>query len=230
MQARIPVSTYRLQFNREFTFEQARALADYFAELGVTDYYSSPVLQARPGSPHGYDIVEHARVNPEAGGEEQLDALLQTLRGRGMGFLVDVVPNHMSIVTAENRWWQDVLENGQSSPHARYFDIDWNPPNPTLKGRVLLPILGDQFGRVLERGELRVSYRDGGFLLNYWETQLPVAARSSTLVLRLALESARATLGESDPNILELESILSALENLPPRTETPRASTCWKSC
>ena len=220
MQARIPVSTYRLQFNREFTFEQARALADYFAELGVTDYYSSPVLQARPGSPHGYDIVEHARVNPEAGGEEQLDALLQTLRGRGMGFLVDVVPNHMSIVTTENRWWQDVLENGQSSSFARHFDIDWNPPNPTLKGRVLLPILGDQFGRVLERGELRVSYRDGGFLLNYWETQLPVAARSSTLVLRLALESARAALGESDPHILELESILSALENLPPRTET----------
>jgi (1->4)-alpha-D-glucan 1-alpha-D-glucosylmutase len=223
VQARIPVSTYRLQFNREFTFEQARALADYFAELGVTDYYSSPVLQARPGSMHGYDIVEHARVNPEAGGEAQFDALLQTLRERGMGFVVDVVPNHMSIVTSENRWWQDVLENGQSSAFARHFDIDWNPPNPTLKGRVLLPILGDQFGRILERQELRVTYRDGGFLLNYWETQLPVAARSSTLVLRLALESARAALGESDPNIFELESIVSALENLPPRTETDPA-------
>jgi (1->4)-alpha-D-glucan 1-alpha-D-glucosylmutase len=223
VQARIPVSTYRLQFNREFTFEQARALADYFAELGVTDYYSSPILQARPGSTHGYDIVEHARVNPEAGGEAQLDALLQTLRERGMGFVVDVVPNHMSIVTSENRWWQDVLENGPSSPYARHFDIDWNPPNPTLKGRVLLPILGDQFGHILERGELRVTYRDGGFLLNYWETQLPVAARSSTLVLRLALEGARASLGESDPNILELESIISALENLPPRAETDPA-------
>ncbi len=137
-----------------------------------------------------------------------------------MGFLVDVVPNHMSIVTSENRWWQDVLENGPGSPFARYFDVDWNPPNPTLKGRVLLPILGDQFGRVLERQELRVSYRDGAFLLNYWETQLPVAARSSILVLQLALEGARALLGESDPHVFELESIVNALEHLPPRTET----------
>ncbi|HEX8355708.1 MAG TPA: alpha-amylase family glycosyl hydrolase, partial [Pyrinomonadaceae bacterium] len=215
MQARIPVSTYRLQLNREFTFEQARALVDYFAELGVTDYYSSPVLKARPGSMHGYDIVDHTEVNPEAGGEARLTELLQTLRERGMGFLVDVVPNHMSIVTAENGWWQDVLENGPSSSFARYFDIDWNPPNPTLKGRVLLPILGDQIGRVLERQELPDAYRDGAFFLNYWETQLPVAARSSTLVLRLALEGARTLLGESDPHTFELESIITALEHLP---------------
>jgi (1->4)-alpha-D-glucan 1-alpha-D-glucosylmutase len=223
VQARIPVSTYRLQFNREFTFGQAHALADYFAELGVTDYYSSPVLKARPGSGHGYDIVDHTQINPEAGGEEGLTGLLQALRERGMGFLVDVVPNHMSIATSENRWWQDVLENGPSSSFARHFDIDWNPPNPTLKGRVLLPILGDQFGRVLERQELRVTYRDGAFFLNYWETQLPVAARSSTLVLRLALEGARTLLGESDPHTSELESILTALEHLPPRTETDPA-------
>ncbi|MET0650766.1 MAG: malto-oligosyltrehalose synthase [Pyrinomonadaceae bacterium] len=223
MQARIPVSTYRLQFNREFTFAEARALADYFRELGVTDYYSSPVLQARPGSMHGYDIVDHAQVNPESGGEEQLSDLLRHLREQGMGFIVDVVPNHMSIAEARNAWWQDVLENGPSSHFARYFDIDWNPPNPTLKNRVLLPILGDQFGRVLERRELRVSYRDGGFFLNYWETQLPVAARTSTLVLRLALEGARARLSESDPNALELESIITALEHLPPRTETDPA-------
>jgi (1->4)-alpha-D-glucan 1-alpha-D-glucosylmutase len=223
VQARIPVSTYRLQFNREFTFAEARALADYFRELGVTDYYSSPVLKARPGSTHGYDIVDHTQVNPEAGGEGQLTELLRHLREQGMGFLVDVVPNHMSIAGGENRWWQDVLENGPGSPYARHFDIDWNPPNPALKNRVLLPILGDQFGRVLERQELRVAYRDGGFFLNYWETQLPVAARTSTLVLRLALEGARARLAESDPNALELESIITALEHLPARTETDPA-------
>ena len=220
MQARIPVSTYRLQFNREFTFEQARALAEYFRELGITDYYSSPILKARPGSMHGYDIVDHAQVNPELGGEEQLSELLRTLREQGMGFIVDVVPNHMSIVDAQNGWWQDVLENGPSSSFARYFDIDWNPPNPTLKHRVLLPILSDQFGRVLERQELRVAYRDGAFFLNYWETQLPVAARTSTLVLRLALEGLRTRLEESDPHALELESIITALEHLPPHTET----------
>lgn len=224
MQARIPVSTYRLQFNREFTFAEARALADYFRELGVTDYYSSPVLKARPGSPHGYDIVDHAQVNPEAGGEEQLSELLRHLREQGMGFIVDVVPNHMSIAGGENRWWQDVLENGPGSSFARHFDIDWNPPNPTLKNRVLLPILGDQFGRVLERQELRVTYRDGGFFLNYRETQLPVAAGTSTLVLRLALEGARARFAESDPHALELESIITALEHLPPRTETDPAA------
>jgi (1->4)-alpha-D-glucan 1-alpha-D-glucosylmutase len=223
VQARIPVSTYRLQFNREFTFAEARALADYFRELGVTDYYSSPILKARPGSMHGYDIVDHAQVNPELGGEEQLSELLRHLREQGMGFLVDVVPNHMSIAGAYNGWWQDVLENGPGSSFARHFDIDWSPPNPTLTNRVLLPILGDQFGRVLERQELRVTYRDGGFFLNYWETQLPVAARTSTLVLRLALEGARARLEESDPHALELESIITALEHLPPRTETDPA-------
>lgn len=220
MQARIPVSTYRLQFNREFTFAEARSLAEYFRELGVSDCYASPVLKARPGSPHGYDIVEHSQVNPELGGEEQLSELVHTLRETGMGLLVDVVPNHMSIAESHNAWWQDVLENGPSSPYARYFDIDWNPPNPTLKNRVLLPILGEQFGRVLERQELRVTYRDGGFFLNYWETQLPVAARTSTLVLGLALEAARSLLAESDPHAHELESIITALEHLPPRTET----------
>src|SRR5215210_125303 len=223
VQARIPVSTYRLQFNREFTFAEARALADYFQELGVTDYYSSPILKARPGSMHGYDIVDHTQVNPELGGEEQLGELLRHLRETGMGFLVDVVPNHMSIAEARNGWWQDVLENGPGSSYARHFDIDWNPPNSALKNRVLLPILGDQFGRVLERQELRVTYRDGGFYLNYWETTLPVAARTSTLVLRLTLEGARTRLEESDPNALELESIITALEHLPPRTATDPA-------
>jgi hypothetical protein len=112
VQPRIPVSTYRLQFNRDFTFEHARALVEYFCELGVTDFYSSPILKARPGSPHGYDIVDHAQVNPEVGTEEQLVELARTLRERGMGVLVDVVPNHMCIAGSENRWWQDVLENG----------------------------------------------------------------------------------------------------------------------
>jgi (1->4)-alpha-D-glucan 1-alpha-D-glucosylmutase len=221
--ARIPVSTYRLQFNRDFKFEDARALVEYFCELGVTDCYSSPILKARPGSVHGYDIVDHSQVNPELGGEEQLAELANALRGRDMGLLVDVVPNHMCIASSENGWWQDVLENGPSSEFARYFDVDWNPPNPSLKGRVLLPILGEQFGRVLERQELRLAYRDGAFYLNYWETQLPVAPRTTTLVLRLALDGARTRLDESDPNLLELESINTALEHLPPRTETDPA-------
>jgi (1->4)-alpha-D-glucan 1-alpha-D-glucosylmutase len=223
VQARIPVSTYRLQFNRAFTFEDARALVEYLCELGVTDCYSSPILKAMPASVHGYDIVDHSQVNPELGGEERFVELARALRERGMGVLMDVVPNHMSIASSENAWWQDILENGPGSQFARYFDVDWNPPNPSLKNRVLLPILGEQFGRVLERQELRLAYRDGAFYINYWETQLPVAPRTATLILRLALDGARVRLAESHPHALELESIVTALGHLPPRTETDAA-------
>jgi (1->4)-alpha-D-glucan 1-alpha-D-glucosylmutase len=223
VQARIPGSTYRLQFNEGFTFARARSLADYFAELGITDCYSSPILRARPGSPHGYDVIDHSQVNPELGGEEQLVEFARELRARGMGLLVDVVPNHMSIADSLNEWWQDVLENGPGSAFARYFDLDWNPPNPALRNRVLLPILGDRFGRVLEKQELRVTYRDGAFHINYWATSLPVAPRTSARVLRLAIEGARTLLEESNPSVLELESIETALTHLPARTETDPA-------
>ena len=148
---------------------------------------------------HGYDIVDHTQVNPEAGGEEQLVGLLTALRERGMGFLVDVVPNHMSIATSENRWWQDVLENGPGSPYARYFDIDWSPPNPTLQGRVLLPILGDQFGRVLERRSCASRTATEPSSSTTGRRSCPFAARSATLVLGLALEGARTLLGDARP-------------------------------
>ncbi|HYE14444.1 MAG TPA: malto-oligosyltrehalose synthase [Pyrinomonadaceae bacterium] len=223
MQARIPVSTYRLQFNHLFTFEQAAALVGYFDELGVTDLYSSPVLKARPGSPHGYDVVDHARLNPEVGTEDEFASLARALRERGMGLLMDVVPNHMCIAGGENRWWLDLLENGPSSPFARFFDVDWNPPNPSMKNRVLLPILGEQFGRVLERQEARLSYRDGAFYLSYYETTLPVAARTSTAVLGLALDDLKSRLEDSHEDVLELESIMTSLSHLPPRTESDPA-------
>ncbi|HST54029.1 MAG TPA: malto-oligosyltrehalose synthase [Pyrinomonadaceae bacterium] len=224
MHARIPVSTYRLQFNSDFTFDAARALVEYLCELGVTDCYSSPILKARRGSVHGYDIVDHSEVNPELGGEKRFVELARALRERDMGVVVDVVPNHMCIAASENLWWQDVLENGPSSQFARHFDVDWNPPNPSLRDRVLLPILGEQFGRVLESQELRVSYRDGAFYVNYWETQLPVAPSTSALILRLALEGVRARLEESHTHALELESIITALSHLPPRTEIDAAA------
>jgi (1->4)-alpha-D-glucan 1-alpha-D-glucosylmutase len=223
VQARIPLSTYRLQFNRHFTFEQAAALADYLSELGVGDCYSSPILKARPGSLHGYDIVDHTLINPEIGTEEQFVEFAKALRERGMSVLMDVVPNHMCIAGSENRWWLDLLENGPGSPYARFFDVDWNPPNPSLTNRVLLPILGDQFGRVLDNQEIKISYRGGAFFANYYENSLPIAPRTSTLILALALEDARERLGESHPDVLELESIITALKHLPPRTDTEPA-------
>ncbi|HEX8068978.1 MAG TPA: malto-oligosyltrehalose synthase [Pyrinomonadaceae bacterium] len=222
-QARIPVATYRLQFNQQFTFAQAHALVAYFDALGVSDIYSAPVLKARPGSLHGYDVVDHGQLNPEIGTEEEFAAFARELRARQLGLLMDVVPNHMNIAGSDNHWWLDVLENGPSSPYARFFDIDWQPPNPNLKNKVLLPILGDQYGRVIERQEIKLSYRGGSFYANYYETTLPVAPRTSTMILNLALADVRQRLPESDPDVLELESIITALTHLPPRTETDPA-------
>ncbi len=217
--ARTPVSTYRLQFNADFTFAQARALVDYLDELGITDCYSSPVLKARRGSVHGYDVVDHAEINPEMGGEAAFVEFAEGLRARSMGLVMDVVPNHMCIASTENRWWQDLLENGPGSPFARFFDVDWNPPEPSLKNKVLLPILGDQFGRVIERQEIKIIYRDGAFFAVYYETQLPVAPRTSVVILEVALEALIGRLSDSHADVIELESILTALKHLPTRTE-----------
>jgi (1->4)-alpha-D-glucan 1-alpha-D-glucosylmutase len=219
MQARIPVSTYRLQFNSRFPFADARALLDYYAELGISDIYSSPILMARPGSVHGYDVIDHTKINPELGTEDEFVALARELRERGMGILMDVVPNHMCIASSRNRWWQDVLENGPGSPYSRFFDIDWHPPKESFANKVLLPTLGDQYGRVLENQEIRVSYRGGAFFANYYETSLPLAPRSITRILQLALAELKKALSDSHADVLELESIMTALSHLPPRTE-----------
>ncbi|HEY0321284.1 MAG TPA: malto-oligosyltrehalose synthase [Pyrinomonadaceae bacterium] len=220
MQARIPVTTYRLQFNNQFTFADAQVLVDYFAELGVGCIYSSPILMARPGSLHGYDVVDHTKINPELGTEEEFVQFAHRLRERGMGVLMDVVPNHMCIASTANRWWQDVLENGPSSPYARFFDIDWNPPKENFANKVLLPILGDQYGRVLENQEIKVTYRGGAFFANYYENSLPVAPRSVIHILQIAHGELRKALSDSHGDVLELESIMTALSHLPSRTDS----------
>jgi (1->4)-alpha-D-glucan 1-alpha-D-glucosylmutase len=221
VQARIPLSTYRFQFNNNFTFEQANSLVNYLNELGVSDCYSSPILKARHNSSHGYDVIDHSIINPELGGEESFINFARNLKQYGMGLVIDVVPNHMCIADNTNNWWLDVLENGPSSPFASYFDIDWHPPKENLVNKVLLPFLGDQYGRVLENQEIRLSYRGGAFYANYYETSLPVSPRSTTKILELALDNLKSHLGldESQPDILELESIITALSHLPPRTE-----------
>jgi (1->4)-alpha-D-glucan 1-alpha-D-glucosylmutase len=216
---RLPLATYRLQLNRNFTFRDALAVVPYLDELGITDLYASPYLQARAGSLHGYDISSHARLNPEVGSADEHVALTNELRDRGMGHLLDIVPNHMGIGEPENEWWMDVLENGPSSPFSQYFDIEWEPLQPQLAGRVLLPILGDQFGLVLERGELELAYVDGRFEVRYHEHRLPVSPKSSSLVLRAALSEMR-----DEDHRLELESIVTALEHLPARDRTDAAS------
>src|SRR5262245_66376415 len=140
---RFPMATYRLQLHHDFRFADAQALVPYFQCLGITDLYTSPFLKARPGRLHGYDVVDHTAINPEIGSEEDLACLAQELAHAGMGLIADVVPNHMAIDDEANRWWWDVLENGPSSPYAKFFDIDWAPPKEDLANKVRLPMLGD---------------------------------------------------------------------------------------
>ncbi|HVT08917.1 MAG TPA: malto-oligosyltrehalose synthase [Polyangia bacterium] len=220
MTPRIPSATYRLQFNKDFTFRDATALVDYLADLGITDVYASPILAARPGSVHGYDVVDHGRLNPELGTESDLDALAAALKARGMGMVLDVVPNHMCIATSENHWWNDVLENGRSSPYATFFDIDWNPPKPELHEKVLLPVLGAQYGRVLENQELSVGYEGGAFFVQYFQSRFPIGPRTILPLLEPMVADLRRTHPDDHPDLLELESIVTATKNLPTRLDT----------
>src|SRR5438874_10708701 len=155
------IATYRVQLHAGFTFDDAAAITGYLRDLGVSHLYCSPYLQAAKGSTHGYDVVDHHRVNVELGGEEGHRRLCEALGRADLGQVLDVVPNHMAIPGRENQWWWDVLENGPSSVYASYFDVDWNPPETKLRNTVLMPILGGHYGRVLEAGELQVR-RDGG--------------------------------------------------------------------
>lgn len=219
-----PRTTYRIQFNAHFTFAEATALVPYLAALGIGDLYASPYLQARPGSLHGYDIVDHGSLNREIGTDADLAELSAVLAGHGMGQVLDIVPNHMGIAGGANQWWNDLLEHGPSSPWAAYFDIDWYPRKPELHGKVLLPLLGDHYGKVLDRGELVLVYADGRFFLNYHETTLPVAPAPTEAVLRLAVEKLDGVLEKTDPRRMELESIATALQRLPPRRLTDESS------
>jgi len=218
---RTPLSTYRVQLHRGFTFQQAREVVPFLARLGVSDLYASPYLKATPGSTHGYDCVDHTQLNPEVGSPEDHAALCATLREHGLGQVLDVVPNHMGI-ERDNRLWFDVLENGPSSVYAKYFDIDWSPVKDELRDKVLLPILGDQYGVVLERGELKLSFREGAFFLHYYDHLLPVAPRQYGRILRHGLERLEARLGTEAAPMVELLSILTAIEHLPLRTEIER--------
>ncbi len=215
----VPVSTYRIQLDRAFTFKDLEALIPYLSELGVTNCYLSPFLEPCSAQSHGYDIANHNRFNPELGTEADYRALVDTTRAHGMGLLVDVVPNHMGISGSRNAWWIDVLENGPAAPYASFFDIDWDPIKPELKGKVLLPILGDQYGRVLEKGELVLEFREGAFVVRYHDNVLPIAPCTYIQLLQFRLNELEDALGKDHPHLLELQSILTALAHLPPPTE-----------
>jgi len=216
---RVPVATYRLQFNRGFRFADAQALVPYLSSLGITDVYASPIFKARAGSTHGYDVVDPTRLNPELGSEEEFNALVRELKRYRMGLLVDIVPNHMA-ASSENEWWMDVLENGPSSPYASYFDIDWHP-DPTsevAENTVLLPILGGPYRSVLDNRQLTLDLDEKGFFVRYHAVRLPLDPKSYRVLLTYRLENLKQALGESHPAFQELLDLVHATERLPART------------
>ena len=174
--APVPRATYRLQFNAGFRLSDAQEALPYLSALGISHLYASPLLKARPGSSHGYDVVDPTRLNPEIGDEDAFEALHQALQASGMQILLDIVPNHMGVLEADNPWWLDVLENGPAAEHARAFDIEWKPPQHELHGKVLLAVLGQPYGEVLEAGELTPVFEPerGQFVLHYYSHRFPI--------------------------------------------------------
>ncbi|HVM93053.1 MAG TPA: malto-oligosyltrehalose synthase [Terriglobales bacterium] len=215
----VPTATYRLQFNRGFTFRDAADLVPYLAALGVSHCYASPYLRARPGSMHGYDIVDHNSLNPEIGTAEDYAHFVAELHRHGMGQILDIVPNHMGVMGSDNAWWLDVLENGEASEYAEFFDIDWNPIKDELRGKVLIPVLEDQYGNVLERGDLKLTFdaECGEFSIFYFNHRFPIDPSEYPRIL-----SARAGKMQEQPRsrqeeFLELQSISTAFSHLPKR-------------
>jgi (1->4)-alpha-D-glucan 1-alpha-D-glucosylmutase len=217
----IPRATYRLQLHRDFRFSHATELVPYLAALGVSHVYCSPYLKARPGSLHGYDIIDHAMLNPEIGSEEEFERFVAALKAHGMGQLMDMVPNHMGVMGADNGYWLDVLENGPASMHADVFDIDWNPAKEGIENKVVVPALGGPYGAVLERGELKLAFdaEHGEFSVWYFAHRFPVNPRQYPRILGRAPERLDARLGAEHPDVLEFKSLVTAFQNLPPRTE-----------
>ena len=219
---RIPLATYRFQFNRNFTFRQAAELVPYLAELGISHCYASPYLRARPGSMHGYDIIDHHNLNPEIGSPEDYDHFTKALHEHGMGLILDFVPNHMGVMGGDNAWWLDVLENGEASKYADYFDVDWEPLKDELQHKVLIPVLGDQYGTVLDRGELKLTFDcdAGEFGISYFAHRFPVNPTGYPRILGYNIEGLAERLGAQNSDLLELQSLISAFNHLPVRQES----------
>jgi (1->4)-alpha-D-glucan 1-alpha-D-glucosylmutase len=216
-----PLATYRLQFAKDrLTFRDAAAIAPYLDELGISHVYASPYLKTRSGSQHGYDVVDYGQLNPELGDQSDYRALVDALYACKMGQILDIVPNHMSVSSPENRWWTNVLENGPGSPFAVYFDIDWRPLKEELRNKILLPVLGGQYGQVLESGELKLEYSEGAFFIRYFQMLFPLDPRTYQLILTRRLDELKTILPAESEDARELESIITALEHLPERTET----------
>ncbi len=215
----VPTATYRLQLNRTFTFRDAASIVPYLSDLGISHCYVSPYLRARPGSMHGYDIIDHNAINPEIGTWDDYEHFVSELHRHGMGQILDIVPNHMGVMGSDNTWWLDVLENGEASDYAEFFDIDWDPIKGELHGKVLIPILADQYGNELESGKLKLvlDLERGEFSILYDQHRFPVDPGEYPRILAHDLEKLQEKLGANHEDFLELQSISTAFGHLPGR-------------
>lgn len=220
--AHIPDATYRLQLHRGFNFPDARQIVPYLHKLGISHCYCSPYLKARPGSTHGYNITDHTTLNPEIGTQAQFNQFVRTLQTRDMGHILDTVPNHMGIMGRDNNWWLDVLENGPASRYSQFFDIDWTPLRPEMHNKILVPVLGDHYGNILDKGELRLSFdaENGAFSVEYYEHLFPVDPQKYPYIFKDSNQSVTEPWQSEDEVLLEFQSLLTAFENLPGRTST----------
>lgn len=215
----IPTATYRLQLNPHFTFRDAAAIVPYLSELGISHFYASPYLRARSGSMHGYDIIDHSSINPELGTPDDYEGFVSELHRHGMRQILDIVPNHMGVMGSDNAWWLDVLENGEASDFADFFDIDWDPIKDELKGKVLIPVLAEQYGNILEKGELKLTFDSerGEFSIFYFQHRFPVDLKEYSRILGFQIERLQEKLGPTHEDFLELQSIITAIGHLPDR-------------
>src|SRR5438477_5685158 len=209
----VPSSTYRIQLNQGLRFSDALRILDYLHDLGITDLYLSPVLASRKGSNHGYDVIDPTRVDPDLGSEEEFTLLQTELQNRGMGLLLDTVPNHMA-ASAENPWWMDVLENGAQSAFAAFFDIEWHPHSRSLDGKILLPVLGRSFGEALDSGEIRLTFQDGRFFFQYLDSLFPLSPRSYHAILNYHVDRLKESFGEDAAAYHEYSGILASVREL----------------
>ena len=186
-----PRATYRLQFHKGFPFSAGRDLAGYLAELGISHVYASPILTARAGSMHGYDVVDYDAINPELGGEDGFEQMAAALRSQGIGIILDIVPNHMAVGGADNRLWLDLLKHGRGSAYATWFDVDFDCPDPGIAGKVHAPFLGEPYRQVLEAGDLRLVIHDGGYAIAHGEHLFPIRLEDQAEIAAAGIEAFR---------------------------------------
>jgi (1->4)-alpha-D-glucan 1-alpha-D-glucosylmutase len=210
----IPDASFRLQFNSQFTFKDAEEVIDYLHTIGISHIYSSPIFKARPGSTHGYDTVDYCTINEEIGGLEGFEQLLTKVKKYGMGWIQDIVPNHMAF-DKENKALNELLENGPDNVKIQQFDIDWNHHYASLQGKLLMPILGNIYASCLENGEIQLIYKKEGFALAYYNYLFPLKIESYVSVLGHRLETLLDLTDRESAGIIKFLGVLYVIKNLP---------------